>query len=404
MVNSRKARKLRITKLNIIDCIIILLGIAAPFGERLNILVNNISRAYVILGALLILVYILNFMLRKPFTRIENIKIYKHYVAFIVFIFAHSTVTYYMNDFVNIFEHYKIFVFAIISLMLLKSFNAKYSRANYFITAFGLSYLTIVIFFNNYIEANTVLRAEGAYSNANAFALDAVFVLFTSLYLLTKKNMYRFKPIIMLLGGFIGIFLSGTRSAFLGLLSGTMIYFTYSRGVQKKLKIIGLFALAGLTILIIMPSESWYAMMNRFFRGDSELSGYSSNIRLVIWGEYLDAWRKYFIFGLDMDSWSVISTRVTHNTYLNVLVRFGFLGFLLYFKNIATNLKLALISCKLSSHTPIVAMFIAFLFLSIFIDAFTLKTFWIVWAFAIHFNYRHKKHSRSASKHSIRGD
>lgn len=397
-MNKFYRKKLVISNLGLIDILIILCGLTAPIGEKMNVYFEGISKAYVFLGLILITFYLIEAMLLKTKTIKKNDKVVKSFIAFSLFVFIHTTVEYilkiYAHNYIDLLTQFKVTIFILISFFLLKSFEKKRKRVDYFIFSFNISFLILFIFFNNFEFANTVMRAEGVYSDSNAFALDALFVVFTSFYLLSIKKIGRTFIILTLIIGAFGIFLSGTRSVFLGIMLGLIFYFITIKNTTKRFKILILLISMLSIVPLIVPKETILLMFNRFIAGDSDASSYSNNIRLLIWKDYLRSWKHYIVFGLDNQLWNLINIRITHNTYLYILVRYGIIGFILYISFIISNIKAYYSSLKRrkQGYLIIFSCFIANLVTSFFIDSLSLKTFWLMWILILYFNsqYRNK--------------
>jgi len=383
-------RIIRREKFNTIDLLVILCGLTAPIGEKMNIYFPYFSKLYVFFGAILSLFYLFGFIINKRYKISISTRtglyfllfIYKFFHSFWMYFFSHKSS--------NIFDYFKIIIFMNIAFILLCCFKSKQNRVDFFVISFNVSFFIIFIFFNTFNTSDIVIRAEGVYKDANAFGLDAVFVLFTSLSLLakTKTNILN---VIIFFASIIAVFLSGSRSAVIGTLLGIFYYFNSMKSLKKKIKLFIVLLIMFFSIILLIPETHSIPIIRRLFFGSSKTSGYMNNVRLEIWLDYLLAWKKYVLIGLDKDYWHLINKYITHNTYLYFLVSSGIFGFIAYLALIWSNLKMyyKVRKSDIEGHSAIFSLFLAMLTISFFFDTLTLKIFWIIWILVINYNDEH---------------
>ena len=396
-VCTQKKRPISKNRFKTMDLFVVMCGLSAPIGEKMNVYFPLFSKLYVICGMILSLFYFTNQMLNtgNTYSRKEN-RIGILYVFFGIFVFIHSLVTYilYLNTYMEkeFFSVFKTVIFIFIAYILFKVFRDNRRRIKNFLIAFNGSFSILFLFFNTFIFANTVSRAEGVYEDANAFAFDAVFVIFASMYLLNENKKGKLLNIITLFVGIVALFLSGSRGAFIGVLVGLMVYFVTLKGMNKKLKAISLIGLIAIIIVFLTPKKYLVNMINRYLHGDSDESGYLNNVRLQIWVYYLIAIEEYFWVGLDTELWNLINRRITHNNYLYVFVKYGFIAFMAYMGMVISNIKFGILSVNKRSQADkiIFALVIAYLVACLFIDTLNFKTTWVVWILFLKFNNLYK--------------
>lgn len=380
-----KSNKIKFTYFLVILC-----GLLAPVGERMNEYIPNISKAFVIVGAIFVFFYIFrSFIVNNGKIRKIVDKPIKLYFYLILYFFLYSTVEHvykiYTYENTNILEQYKIVIFMIISFFIFFSNKDKIDGFKYFVLPFNISFTIMFILFNESNIANTVFRAEGVYLNANAFAIDALFVMFTSLIFLSQKNTNKLFHSVTLVVSGVGLFMSGTRSAFIGLIIGILIYLFRLKNYKKKLQIILGIVVFVIIVTINLPRDLISLMLKRLLGGDSDISSYSNNIRLSIWWDYLKNWKEFIIIGLDDNLWNNINIRNTHNSYLFILVRYGFIPMAIYFSLIYSFFKKRFKSIKNSNQPSLIiyGMLVSTLITTLFIDALSIKTFWIIWSMSL---------------------
>ncbi len=404
-VFTEKKRPTSKNRFNIIDFFVVICGLSAPIGEKMNVYFPLFSKLYVICGMILSFFYFANRMLNTGniYSRKEN-RIEILYVFFGIYVFIHSLITYILSLSTytekDLFLIFKTIIFMFIAYILFKIFTDNRKRISNFLMAFNISFSVIFLLFNTFVLGNTIYRAEGVYENANAFSLDAVFVIFSSMYLLSDSKRGKIINIATLFFGVGALFLAGSRGALIGVLAGLMVYFISLRGINQKIKIITLIGLVAVVVLLLAPREYLVKMVSRYLHGDSSESGYLSNIRLQIWADYLEAIEKYFCFGLDTDLWHLINTKAPHNNYLCIFVKYGFIAFITYMVMAISNVKFGILTIAKRKRPDriIFALFIAYLVDCLFIDALNFKTTWIVWILLLKTNSLYK-----ADKHCLQG-
>lgn len=380
-----------------IDILFVLLGLSSPLGERVNEHFPHLSQLYVIVGLIIVIFSLFNYFSSKR-NRVEKIsKAAVAYATLVLFIFFHNLVIFLQavvsNSNIDFLNLYKQTIFMVISLAFVLQSVEKKKRISLFIFGFNLSFALVFLFLNNFTFYNNVIRAEGAYTNANSFAFDAMFVVFTSIFLLVqKKKLIHFSTITLLIG-IVALFLSGTRSALIGTTIGLIYYLLSNKQVHEKIKGVITFAVISFIILLIFPKELLHPTLMRLIHGDSNISGFLNNIRLKIWLDYSRSWKEFIGYGIPLEIWRSINIRDTHNTFLYIIVRYGLFGLITYLALLYSSIKEYFDHGSYSKKDSriIFSLMISMSIISLFFDALSIKTFWIIWSLVMIFSvYRNR--------------
>lgn len=219
-----------------------------------------------------------------------------------------------------------------------------------------------------------------------AFLVPGFTYLFYSFLFSEKK---RLKTLFISIVVFCGIFFTGSRGAFLGLVLsiGIIVSKIIFSGKISGRKVI-LFFLVMLSILfayeILMNSRLAARML------DAE--SYTGNIRWVIWGKALQAFRKHPIIGSGLQSGSAFSrssTRfVTHNCFIDILTGQGIIGICLF-----TVSFWGILSVKRENRYFMLAMMASFFTPLFFTNGYEGITFWLPMIFCYQISFYCKNNS-----------
>jgi O-antigen ligase len=172
-------------------------------------------------------------------------------------------------------------------------------------------------------------RYTGGYANANAFAEVCLAALFCNVYTLFQGRSGRAAKMVALIlvaASAGGLLMSASRSALMAILVGMSGVFAVASGRHRVLLIA--IAVAALTIVMVISPQNAFELVYR--RSTESLV----NLRSLIWGAYLQQWREYVPFGVGLGremtalSGPIFMDRIwpPHNTVLQVTVAYGVLG------------------------------------------------------------------------------
>ena len=287
-----------------------------------------------------------------------SITIPKYLQLFLLYIFFHIFVTYtfiyptdfFKNDvfltdsaFTNVLRLVVFILFLYVftrcvNYRFFKSLTLAYSVG--FIIVFLVSYSAIK---NGFIDMDidTGGRFTAGSANANSFGLASFMVFILNLYIVRRdfelKHKFNYLLIFFILISLVGIFLSGSRSVFLGLVLMLLFISIKIPGSKRKFKIIISALLLILFFYSISPKTLYETTFNRFRTHSLSGNNGVQESRVLIWANYLNEFPSYFLIGKGFNrELSVNQADNTaikfqpHNEYLIVLVQFGILGLILY--------------------------------------------------------------------------
>lgn len=143
---------------------------------------------------------------------------------------------------------------------------------------------------------------------------------------------------------FIGILLSQSRGALLGLIMGAVFILLYKRKISKKL----LFSFGFIIFLIVVSAfffPSLYWDVFGFYRLFGTFYSLGSDSRLDLWYGMLKAYIEQFtilklLFGGGQGEGADLIGRGVHSEYLKLFFDHGIIGFCIYFFNLISLFKL----------------------------------------------------------------
>ncbi len=225
------------------------------------------------------------------------------------------------------------------------------------------------------------LYVFGIYRDPNyvsAFIVPAIgiisyIILFGNITSIVRKTLYYCVFLTLL----IGILLTGSRAAFVvTVLSLIINFFFYFNRHYKKIKRVFYILLVVSIIFII----SWFILKNilpySIMRRLINFQNYFDDVRIKLWIQAMELFKRYPILGAGMESTNVYLTGLgrhnTHNVYVDILVGHGIIGMLLLsliFVRFITVKRLDrpfMIMLVFSSFGPL-----------FFINGFNTTTFWL---------------------------
>lgn len=193
------------------------------------------------------------------------------------------------------------------------------------------NYFSGTSFYTNYE------RFSAGDTNPDGFGFLVVLGIPLAWYLITSKHNVKMKGILRVLNyayipaAFVGLALSGTRTAMIASIVGM----AYGLATLTRLRIwvrIALFLILSLAILNLLPYVQSLPSFQRLGTTTSELSGGDLNERTLLWSEGLDAFVESPLLGIGSNMYRSVNSlgKVAHNSFISVLVESGLIGFVLF--------------------------------------------------------------------------
>ncbi len=286
--------------------------------------------------------------------------------------------------------HYVLYYFIITSVIREWNDWRWFLRAFLFAGGIVMTVAFIQQFDQEFLMNTSGNRSAATLGNAIYVGGYGIFLAFVGLLLALKEKNTFWKWFAGIAGflGFLGIFFSGTRGAFLGVVAGIMalfIFYFITLRDNKKIRIILVSIVLGgaaiFGILYLFRSNKVVAnlpLVNRFF--SIQLSGFTSTTRGMAWGIAIDGWRDKPIMGWGPGNYYYAFNKYyrpeflrfgyretwfdnAHNIVLNTLTERGATGLIIYLSLFAVAIYMLLRAYKENSlNLHVAGISMAFLF------------------------------------------
>ncbi len=233
----------------------------------------------------------------------------------------------------------RYFLNAIFAYALASSIRTR-RDLTYTALALGLGFSMMMIVSNratiSYSEG--LVRSAGGFLNPNDFGQTAMVVVFLSaLPFLIKHSGPVAKGIaaISLVFGLYGVLASASRGAMVALCIGFAAIMWYSNfSFRLRMMVAGILAMPCMILLI--PDETWNTLTQR--ASVETVVQTRGSMRFDINRDYLLQFPKYAAVGVGLmraeevtrETYTTPTLKIPHNTYLQILVEFGSVGFVLF--------------------------------------------------------------------------
>lgn len=190
----------------------------------------------------------------------------------------------------------------------------------------------------NYVQSNAFYTNEERYSLGNTNPDGYGFILALGIpvacYLAASPEtpkVFRLINIGYLPVAFIGVALSGTRTASVGAAIGLL----YGLATLTKLKIhtrVAVVVVLAASLFVVLPIVQPLSSFQRLGTTGTEVTQGDLNGRTGQWAQGLRAFMEHPILGVGTDMYRTVNTlnKVAHNSYLSVLVEEGLIGFTIF--------------------------------------------------------------------------
>jgi O-antigen ligase len=204
--------------------------------------------------------------------------------------------------------------------------------------AYGIGLaLTVVLGSNIDVSGGgDVARSTGGFQNANSLGSVARVAVFLNIFVLSYRRApawARALAAFLMIPTVYGLLTSVSRSAIISTCVGVMVMVWY-QPMQKKVRWLVCLALLAVVGVSLLPAESQSGLVARF----SDTQGNVDRVRLPIFTDYLRQWPHYVLQGVGLNRATSVTEAtyttprlwIPHQTYLELLVEFGFVGLLLF--------------------------------------------------------------------------
>ena len=190
----------------------------------------------------------------------------------------------------------------------------------------------------NYVHSNAFYTHADRYSlgdtNPDGYGFILALGIPVACYLAASAEVpkvFRFINYAYLPVAFLGIALSGTRTASVGAAIGLL----YGLATLTKLKVhtrIAVVALLATALYLLLPVVQPLSSFQRLGTTETEVTQGDLNGRTEQWRQGIRAFMDHPVFGVGTDMYRSVNTlsKVAHNSYLSVLVEEGLIGFVMF--------------------------------------------------------------------------
>jgi len=203
------------------------------------------------------------------------------------------------------------------------------------------AYVAIGSAIYNYFTGNAYYtnyeRFSPGETNPDGFGFILALGIPLAWYLASSKSTSRMSPwwkfvnYAYIPAAFLGLALSGTRTALIASLVGMAFGLTLLTHLRIWARI-AIFLLLAAVILILLPYVQTLKSFQRLGTTATELTEGDLNNRTKNWSEGLDSFVEHPIIGVGSNMYRSVNSlgKVGHNSFISVLVELGLIGFLLF--------------------------------------------------------------------------
>lgn len=190
----------------------------------------------------------------------------------------------------------------------------------------------------NYLHSNAFYTHMDRYSlgdtNPDGYGFIVALGIPVACYLAASPEtprIFRFVNYGYLPVAFLGIALSGTRTASIGAAVGLL----YGLATLTRLRLftrVAVVALLAAALFVLLPIVQPLASFQRLGTTGAEVAQGDLNERTTLWADGINAFMQAPVLGVGTDMYRSVSglNKVAHNTYISVLVEEGLIGLVLF--------------------------------------------------------------------------
>lgn len=230
------------------------------------------------------------------------------------------------------------------------------------------------------------VRLGGAISQANVFGMQHATTSLMSFYYLLYKRKHRMFHTLILIITFVLAMSSGSRKAILIICIG-ILYLIYKKyGIRQVYKLIFIVAIAVFVFIAVMQLPMFETIRTRMEGAANVLQGgngeASAEIRLNMITDGWSLFKERILTGYGATNYAYVSRFRTyaHNNFIEILVDFGLIGFVLYYLIYLEALK-NLWSAKSDAGKALLCVFLVRFMMEMAMVTYYNKLNWIMLAF-----------------------
>lgn len=216
------------------------------------------------------------------------------------------------------------------------------------------------------------VRFSGLYGDPNYYAVNLILGMSITCFMYAKKNIKPWIVYVLLFLFTVLSILTRSKSAFLMLcLPILMMLYINHKQHNTFLQILLIISLGSVIILVASGRILWFSSITNRFVADTDLNALTTG-RTGIWTYYINYLRNNpikLLFGNGLSA-SILGTRGTHNTYLDILYYLGIIPGLFYVYMVFSLFRLNGISIKRNfiNYCGIITISIMYFFLGCLFD------------------------------------
>ncbi len=264
---------------------------------------------------------------------------------------------------------------------LLKSiYIAGISLVAYSIKSYGLAQVIEIM-----TSAN--VRIGGKISQANTFGMMNAITIIVAFYYLFYRKRFKIFHIVVVSTAFLFAMASGSRKALIMMCIGVLFLIYKKYGIRKLYKILVITAILVIGFMAVMKLPMFELINHRIEKATEIISGEgdgdeSAKVRLSM---IIDGWNIFkdrLMIGYGANNYAIVSGYgvYSHNNFIEILVDFGLVGFILYYLVYVIAIK-SLISSKSDASKALLSIFLARLVMEVALVTYYDKLHWILMAF-----------------------
>jgi O-antigen ligase len=173
-------------------------------------------------------------------------------------------------------------------------------------------------------------------SNPDGFGIILALGIPLAWYLASSKNTFKMSPLLKFINyfyipaAFLGISLSGTRTALIASIVG-MVFGLASLTRLRLAARVAIFLFLAAAFLFLLPWIQTLPSFQRFGTTATEITEGNLNHRTVTWAVGFVTFTEHPLLGIGSNQFlSISGGKMAHNTFLSVLVELGLVGFALF--------------------------------------------------------------------------
>lgn len=239
------------------------------------------------------------------------------------------------------------------------------------------------------MSGNKNIRFGNEINQANLFGIQHSMTAMIAFYYLFYRKRFKIFHIVILSLAFLFAMSSGSRKALLIVCIG-VLFLTYKRyGMRQVYKVIALVLVLSVVFVSIIQLPMFETINHRMemlkknlFDGGGGDS--SSEIRMNMITDGWEIFKERILLGYGGRNYAIVSRYRTyaHNNFIEILVDFGLIGFVLYYMNYWNALK-NLWKLKNDAGKALLCIFLVRFFMEMAVVCYYDKLHWIILAFSL---------------------